>query len=186
MATSSIASAFGRVLGDRPGLRFTAYDGSTFGDQAAEVTLAIRSPEAVQYLATAPGDLGLARAFVSGSLVVEGSLHRALTLLVMDGAQDSSTRDKLQVLRELGRWVLRRPPLPPEEASPPWRRGLRHSKDRDARAVSHHYDVSNRFYELVLGFVDDLHLRGLPRRSTRRLKTAQATQVRPRRAQACA
>jgi cyclopropane-fatty-acyl-phospholipid synthase len=88
---------------------------------------------------------------VSGSLVVEGSLHHALTLLVMDGAQDTSTRDKLQVLRELGGWVLRRPELPPEEASPPWRRGLRHSKERDARAVSHHYDVSNRFYELVLG-----------------------------------
>ena len=151
MATSSLATAFGRVLGDRPGLRLTAYDGSTFGDDSAEVTLAIRSPEAIQYLATAPGDLGLARAFVSGSLVVEGSLHRALTLLVMDGAQDTSTRDKLQVLRELGGWVLRRPELPPEEASPPWRRGLRHSKERDAKAVSHHYDVSNRFYELVLG-----------------------------------
>jgi cyclopropane-fatty-acyl-phospholipid synthase len=151
MTTSSLATAFGRVLGDRPGLRLTAYDGSTFGDDAAEVTLAIRSPEAIQYLATAPGDLGLARAFVSGSLVVEGSLHRALTLLVMDGAQDTSTRDKLQVLRELGGWVLRRPELPPEEASPPWRRGLRHSKERDAKAVSHHYDVSNRFYELVLG-----------------------------------
>jgi len=151
VSTSSIASAFGRVLGDRPGLRLTAYDGSIFGDDAAEVTLSIRSPEAVQYLATAPGDLGLARAFVSGSLVVEGSLHRALTLLVMDGAQDSSTRDKLQILRELGGWVLRRPALPPEEASPPWRRGLRHSMDRDAKAVAHHYDVSNRFYEMLLG-----------------------------------
>ncbi len=151
MATSSIATAFGRVIGKRPGLRLTAYDGSVFGDDAADVTLSIRSPEAMQFLATAPGDLGLARAFVSGSLVVEGSLHRALTLLVMDGAQDASTRDKLQVLRELGGWVLRRPPLPPEEASPPWRRGLRHSKDRDAKAVAHHYDVSNRFYELVLG-----------------------------------
>lgn len=151
MATSSIATAFGRVLGDRPGLRLTAFDGSTFGDDAAEVTLAIRSPEAVQYLATAPGDLGLARAFVSGALMVEGSLHRALTLLVADSAQDASTRDKLQVLRELGGWVLKRPPLPPEEASPPWRRGLRHSRERDAKAVAHHYDVSNRFYELVLG-----------------------------------
>jgi cyclopropane-fatty-acyl-phospholipid synthase len=29
--------------------------------------------------------------------------------------------------------------------------GLRHSLSRDSRAVSHHYDVSNRFYEWVLG-----------------------------------
>jgi cyclopropane-fatty-acyl-phospholipid synthase len=151
MTTSSIASAFGRVLGDRPKLRLTAYDGSSYGDPDAEVTLSIRSPEAVQFLATAPGDLGLARAFVSGSLVVEGSLHQALTMLVMDRSQDASMKDKIAVLRELGGWVLRRPPLPPEEASPPWKRGLRHSKQRDARAVSHHYDVSNRFYEMLLG-----------------------------------
>jgi cyclopropane-fatty-acyl-phospholipid synthase len=151
MTTSSIAGAFGHVLGARTGLRLTAYDGSSYGPEDAEVTLAIRSPEAVQYLATAPGDLGLARAFVSGSLVVEGSLHRALTMLVADSSHDVSMRDKLSTLRELGTWVLKRPPLPPEEASPPWRRGLRHSKDRDAKAISHHYDVSNRFYELILG-----------------------------------
>jgi cyclopropane-fatty-acyl-phospholipid synthase len=28
---------------------------------------------------------------------------------------------------------------------------MRHSKDRDAKAISHHYDVSNQFYEMVLG-----------------------------------
>ena len=118
----------------------------------AEVTLSIESPEALQYLATAPGDLGLARAFVSGALVVDGDLHRALTLLVGDHKQDAAMRDKISVLRELGAWVLKRPPLPPEEALPPWRRGvLRHTKGRDAKAISHHYDVSNRFYEMVLG-----------------------------------
>jgi cyclopropane-fatty-acyl-phospholipid synthase len=151
MTTSSVATAFGKVMGDRPRIRITAYDGSTFGDPDAQITLAIRAPEAVQYLATAPGDLGLARAFVSGTLAVDGSLHEALTALVSDRAHDASMRDKIGVLRELGSWVLRRPPLPPEEASPPWRRGLRHSKERDAKAVSHHYDVSNRFYEMVLG-----------------------------------
>jgi cyclopropane-fatty-acyl-phospholipid synthase len=42
------------------------------------------------------------------------------------------------------------PPLPPppEEAR---LRGRRHSKERDAAAVAHHYDVSNEFYRLVLG-----------------------------------
>jgi cyclopropane-fatty-acyl-phospholipid synthase len=29
--------------------------------------------------------------------------------------------------------------------------GLRHSKSRDAEVIHHHYDVSNRFYEMVLG-----------------------------------
>ncbi|HJD69166.1 MAG TPA: class I SAM-dependent methyltransferase, partial [Corynebacterium kroppenstedtii] len=27
----------------------------------------------------------------------------------------------------------------------------RHSQQRDAESISHHYDVSNRFYELFLG-----------------------------------
>jgi cyclopropane-fatty-acyl-phospholipid synthase len=151
MSRMSIAGAFGRFLGDRPGLRLTAYDGSSFGPADAEVTFDLRSPEAVQYVATAPGDLGLARAYISGTLGVEGSLHRALTMLVMDGSHEVSMRDKLATLRELGGWVLRRPEVPPEEASPPWRRGMRHSKDRDAKAISHHYDVSNQFYEMVLG-----------------------------------
>ena len=46
------------------------------------------------------------------------------------------------------------PPPPPQEHLPRWRRmveGLRHSPSRDAEAIQHHYDVSNRFYELVLG-----------------------------------
>ena len=145
--------------------------------------MAIRSPEAVQYLATAPGDLGLARAFVSGSLAVEGSLHQALTMLVSDHAQDASMRDKIAVLRELGGWVLRRPPLPPEEASPPWRRGLRHSKDRDAKAVAHHYDVSNRFYEMVLGRSMTYTCAVVPARR-RHPRGGAGEQVRPGRAQA--
>ncbi len=44
--------------------------------------------------------------------------------------------------------MLRRLPPPPEEAR---LRGRRHSPERDAAAIAHHYDVSNRFYELVLG-----------------------------------
>ena len=39
-------------------------------------------------------------------------------------------------------------PPPAIEAAP---RGPLHSRRRDAQSVSHHYDVSNRFYEMVLG-----------------------------------
>ena len=51
----------------------------------------------------------------------------------------------------LGPGVLRRPPVPPQEAPPRLRRGRLHSKARDAAAISHHYDVSNLFYSYVLG-----------------------------------
>jgi cyclopropane-fatty-acyl-phospholipid synthase len=44
--------------------------------------------------------------------------------------------------------------MPDLEQAPRWRRlvdGAMHTKTRDAEAIHHHYDVSNRFYELVLG-----------------------------------
>lgn len=148
---SSVAAVFGRVVGSRPGLRFTAYDDSSFGPDDAAVTIEIRAPEALQYLATARGDLGLARAFVEGTLGVQGDLHQALHALIPEAGNDVPRPEKVAILRELGPWVLRRPPVPEEEASPPWKRGLRHSKRRDAQAISHHYDVSNTFYEMVLG-----------------------------------
>jgi cyclopropane-fatty-acyl-phospholipid synthase len=50
--------------------------------------------------------------------------------------------------REIGVKNLRPLPPPPEEAR---LRGRRHSVARDRAAVSHHYDVSNEFYRLVLG-----------------------------------
>src|SRR5205823_10409732 len=39
-------------------------------------------------------------------------------------------------------------PPPPEEAR---LHGRRHSRERDAAAIAHHYDLSNDFYEMVLG-----------------------------------
>ena len=44
--------------------------------------------------------------------------------------------------------------MPPPEIEYGRRRllnGFRHSKQRDAEAISHHYDVSNEFYEYILG-----------------------------------
>jgi cyclopropane-fatty-acyl-phospholipid synthase len=147
----ALAEMFERVVGDGVGIRFTAYDGSTAGSPDAEVTLELRSPVALQYIVTAPGDLGLARAFVSGHLAVHGDVYRALYGLVEYSRQDVPWSERIELLRDLGTGVLHRPPVPPEEAPHPWRRGRRHSKDRDAAAIAHHYDVSNRFYEVVLG-----------------------------------
>jgi cyclopropane-fatty-acyl-phospholipid synthase len=53
--------------------------------------------------------------------------------------------------RTLGPKTFVPPPLPAQEVVPSWRRGLRHSRDRDAESISYHYDVSNAFYERVLG-----------------------------------
>ena len=58
------------------------------------------------------------------------------------------------IVRSIGVEHLRPIAPPPQEALPRWRRiaeGFRHSKTRDAEAIHHHYDVSNTFYEWVLG-----------------------------------
>ena len=66
-----------------------------------------------------------------------------------------STAGRLQLLQELGgpKLLLPRIPPPPQEVrvNRRWIGGQLHSKKRDATAISHHYDVSNTFYEWVLG-----------------------------------
>ena len=134
--------------GDVP-VGFRAYDGSVSDRSGAVGVVEIRTPRAVRYLATAPGELGLARAYVMGDLEIRGDLHATLHALVAHSRGEIPWRE---LARGVRRWMLRRPPIPPEEARAPWRRGLvRHSRARDAQAISHHYDVSNRFYEILLG-----------------------------------
>ncbi len=147
-----LAEIFTSLIDERARVGFRAYDGSSAGPADPVAVLDLRRPEAVRYIATAPGDLGLARAYVSGALDVEGDLHAALHSLVAIGGNDVPWSERLRILRRIGIGSLRRPELPAEEAPPRWRRGLRrHSKSRDAAAIAHHYDVSNRFYEIVLG-----------------------------------
>jgi cyclopropane-fatty-acyl-phospholipid synthase len=113
--------------------------------------LVIRDRRALNYVATAPSDLGLARAYVSGYLDVRGDTYRTLEMLAGDHIGNLSWADRASVLRQLGPQILRPIAPPPEETHPGWWWGLRHSKSRDSKAISHHYDVSNRFYEWILG-----------------------------------
>jgi cyclopropane-fatty-acyl-phospholipid synthase len=143
-----LAEAFQAIVGGDVGVRFRGFDGSRAGPPDAGVCVEIRSRRGLSYLATSPGDVGLARAYIMGDLEVEGDLHTAMTsLLHRDLAL--SWPAKLRALRAMGGLrVLRPPPRPPQEVR---LRGRRHSRIRDAAAIAHHYDVSNRFYEWVLG-----------------------------------
>ena len=133
-------------------MAFRGYDGSATGARNPIATVEVRSPEAVRFIATAPGQLGLARAYVTGAVDVHGDLHAALRALHEHRRRDITPGKLLRLLRGFDPRVLRRPRVPVEEALPAWRRGLgRHTRRRDATAIAHHYDVSNRFYELVLG-----------------------------------
>jgi cyclopropane-fatty-acyl-phospholipid synthase len=140
-------------------LRFTAYDGSAAGPEDAEIGLELVNQRGLQYLVTAPGDLGLARAYVAGDLVVHGA-HPGNPYEVMQKLKDHThfraptASEVVAIVRGLGIGNLKPPPPPPQEHLPRWRRmmeGMRHSLTRDAEVISHHYDVSNAFYRHVLG-----------------------------------
>jgi cyclopropane-fatty-acyl-phospholipid synthase len=146
-----IAEVMARVVGHGLPISFEAYDGSRAGASDPASTIVLRDPRALNYLATAPGELGLARAYVSGYLDVEGDTYTTLELLARETVGSLTPRERLEVLRQLGPRVLRPLAPPPEEVRPGLWWGLRHSLGRDSRAISHHYDVSNRFYEWILG-----------------------------------
>jgi len=149
-----IAQVLSTVIGVGTPLAISAYDGSRSGPADADVTLEIRSPKALSYLVTAPGELGLARAFVAGELDLRGDIYTALTYLSRAHVGEVTWTERMRLLRSIDPKVLRWVEPPAEEAPSLPRRalhGLRHSKRRDAEAIAHHYDVSNRFYELVLG-----------------------------------
>jgi cyclopropane-fatty-acyl-phospholipid synthase len=139
------------ALPDRP-FELHFWDGSalpaTAGNGAAPV-FSVRSPRAVAHALMAPGQLGLSRAYVSGELEVD-DLDAVLELLRgwEPPSIDAATKGRLLMaaVRAAG---LQRPPRRPEVELRP--RGKRHSIERDARAVRHHYDVSNDFFELFLG-----------------------------------
>src|SRR4029077_405580 len=70
--TMMIGDALGMLLKEELPGRFTAYDGSSVGTGEVDITLRLKNRRGLAYLLTAPGDLGLARAYVMGDLDIEG------------------------------------------------------------------------------------------------------------------
>ncbi len=154
----TIADMIGKLTKDEPPVRFEAYDGSTLGPPDAKVTLRLNNERGLRFLATAPGDLGMARAYVSADMDLfgdhPGNPYDALRLLGRWRFAKPSPGELAALVRELGWRRMVPPEPPPQESLPRWRRvaeGMRHSRTRDAEAITHHYDVSNSFYEKVLG-----------------------------------
>jgi cyclopropane-fatty-acyl-phospholipid synthase len=153
----TIASMVAKLTAEAPPIRFEAYDGSGLGPPSA-ITLRLKNERGLRFLATAPGDLGAVRAYVSGDLEVEGTHpgdpYEVMRLLGRWRFRTPSPVEMVALVKEMGWRRLIPPEPPPQEALPRWRRiaeGLRHSRARDADVIGHHYDVSNAFYEKVLG-----------------------------------
>jgi len=151
--SSSAADAIGPLLdalAPDVGVRVELWDGTTVGPSGGP-TVRICSVAALRRLLWAPGELGVGRAYVAGDIDIDGDIFDAVAALRPAGAQLRVGPRQLAALVAAAKRVgaIGRPlPPPPEEARP---KGGLHSLRRDAQVISHHYDVGNDFYRLVLG-----------------------------------
>jgi cyclopropane-fatty-acyl-phospholipid synthase len=146
--THTLVRELERSVPSRPfTVRF--WDGTTLpstGDNGP--TFTVRSPEAVAHALRAPGQLGLGRAYATGLLElddIDGVIELLRSWDPPPLERGTRARLMLAAMRACG---LTRPPRAPAAEFRP--RGKRHSRLRDARAVRHHYDVSNDFFALFL------------------------------------
>ena len=145
------------TVGEVP-MRVEAFDGSAIGSPDTEVTMRLHNERGLRYILTAPGDLGLVRAYVVGDLelagVHPGDPYAAVQALWRWEFRRPAVAKLPGMVREIGVRRLVPPPPPAQETLSRVRRaleGLRHSRNRDRQAISKHYDVSNTFYGHVLG-----------------------------------
>src|SRR3954453_7516696 len=144
----SVAKLLSDVLGDDVPVAFRAYDGSTFGPPEGRTTIVVRSPDALRRIVTAPDELGFGRAYVAGELEVDGDMFDVMAVAEYIEELRLGPPHIAPAAKLVGGKGPKPLPPPPEEAR---LHGRRHSRQRDAAAISHHYDVSNDFYRMVLG-----------------------------------
>jgi cyclopropane-fatty-acyl-phospholipid synthase len=154
-----LAEALAIVLGtEEIPVRIRAWDGSEAGPEDAPA-IEFRSRRALRRMLWSPGQLGLSRAYVAGEIEAQGDIFAAFTALSSAGKFAQPGPFSRPTPRELGTLLTTavllgavgpNPAPPPEEARVE-KHGRRHSKNRDVAAISHHYDVGNDFYRLVLG-----------------------------------
>jgi cyclopropane-fatty-acyl-phospholipid synthase len=137
-------------------IRIRCWDGSVAGDPDAAATVVFVRRRGLRRLLWAPNELGLVRAYVSGDVQLEGDIFALLDLpdvierIVHHQEIGLSSRQRLAAAMTAVRIRAVGPPPRPPADEIRQRRSRLHSISRDAQSVSHHYDVGNEFYRLIL------------------------------------
>ena len=130
------------------------WDGTTWPDEwPRSAVLALKHPEALGRMFLPGTEVGLAEAYLDNDFDIEGGIEAAFEIADFLLAHVGDWKRKLKVAELLvglswpdGRSTMRRA----TRHLLPRIRGKRHSVERDRRAVTFHYDVSNDFYRLWL------------------------------------
>jgi cyclopropane-fatty-acyl-phospholipid synthase len=148
MPTEPLVKEIERAFPERP-FTIELWDGSRIpSTNGGGPTFTARSRDALAYAVSAPGQLGLGRAYVAGEIEVDDM--DAVIALLNDWQPPSvgaaaKARLITAALRAAG--ARRPPPAPRAEMH---LRGRKHTSERDREAVRHHYDVGNEFFSLFL------------------------------------
>lgn len=145
---ATVLALIEELLGPNLAVGIELWDGTHVGPPDPPATIKIRSVDALVRIVQRPNQLGLARAYASGDLSVEGDIFAVLSLPEQGGPITPTLSQLARLAWACGARSLRHLPVPPEEAHVG---GLLHSRSRDRQAIAHHYDLSNDFYRLVLG-----------------------------------
>ncbi|MGH8911031.1 MAG: class I SAM-dependent methyltransferase, partial [Acidimicrobiia bacterium] len=130
---------------DEPPPRVRAWTGAEWGPSDAAVTLVLNRPGSFGALLVPASDLTAGEAYLYDDVDIEGDL-----VAMLRWASDLSDAGLVTGLRvaRLARMLPRQHRR--DEAQRPHLPGRLHSIRRDRRAVTHHYDTGNDFFELFL------------------------------------
>ncbi|MEU9852700.1 cyclopropane-fatty-acyl-phospholipid synthase family protein [Streptomyces sp. NPDC047974] len=151
-AADRLADLLGHFLPGPLPVRVRAWDGSLTGPADAPLVV-LRSPGALRRLVWQPGELGLAEAYVTGDLEVEGDLADALSRAGRSVRDRPAARPGPAGMAAATALAVRLGAVGPPPKRPDGRARLTgglHSVSRDRAGISHHYDLSNDFYSLLL------------------------------------
>lgn len=130
---------------DAPPPRVRAWNGATFGPDDAAATVVLQHPGALRALLAKSTDLAAGEAYIYDDVDVEGDIASALRFAAdLDSLGQVDWIRVARLARHLPTGFRR------DAARRPTMSGRLHSVGRDRRAVTHHYDTGNEFFELFL------------------------------------
>ncbi len=130
-----------------PGFAIRFWDGSEWVSHDASVAFAIslRTENAWRTLCESPDDVALGAKYIDGEIEVEGDLYLALRAApLIESSINRAIPAPLQRLRHYTAALTNQ-----VQRLTTW--GKTHSNQRDAAAISHHYDKPPEFFNLFLG-----------------------------------
>lgn len=157
LIAQQLADLLEPLIGGELPVRIVAWDGSATAAHQADDRPIVRlnSPAVLRRQLWGPGELALSQSYVLGELEVSGGLYPALRRVweVVQKRQLSALKITPALLAKLAVIARSAGAIGPRLAAPDSQAklvGRLHSKLRDKRAISHHYDLSNDFYGLIL------------------------------------